>query len=160
MELVDIYTLSPGADYYYRIKVPKDIQLGLWLTEIAFFTTNKKLVYHRKGISITTIAPTKDGLEFVKWSADGKYALFLEFKLNELCNYVLLNLESAICYRLRWTKQEEILWNKLPGRGFDIKPILRKIKKLNIQPQQPYKDSPCKNLWQRIFGLYNWYPRV
>ncbi len=133
----EINTLSPNQQFFYKISEPQEVQWGIWICKVALFTTQNKSLYYRQGYFANLMPNTN----IVKWSSDGRFALFNEFLLNKLCDYVIIDLSLEICYRVRWTKQTEAFWNGLEDRKYNSTEVLSHLYKEKIFPESTFKDK-------------------
>lgn len=94
--LVDIFTLSPNKNYYYKIRKPQSLNPSAFGCKIAFYSINGLLIYHHSKVFTHELhnnkelgeikekflssnykfinTPNQPSLEFVKWSLQGNIA--------------------------------------------------------------------------------------
>jgi len=137
------------SNNYFKIQTATEKQWGLILAPISFYK-DKYLIYYRKGYMANNIVAEGQAI-FAKWSKNYNYVFFNEFKENELCDYVFLDMQLEIVYRIKWNKQEEEFWNKL-NNGFDENAIFDRLFDKKIKPEKPYKDK----INNSFFKKSNW----
>ena len=157
--LVDINTLSPNENFWYKIQKPFDATMGNFVSRIAFFDINEKLIYHRKDAFAHWLKPWHQ-IEFVKWSRQGNMAYFYEFKINSIYDSVFLNLKDEISFRIDERKNDFAIVESLNLRNwyYDENEVLQKLESLKIFKRSLYTDPVNKSLLDRIVNRNNWYP--
>ena len=116
---IKISTVSPNGKFFYKIKEPKDLYWGLLCSPIAFFDTERNLIYFNKAqYAQFGLTKTKEW-EIVNWSLSGNFAFFIERNSAKSLQYILLNLVNKTVsktdfqniHKDRWTAK---LFDKLP----------------------------------------------
>lgn len=162
-KLVNINTLSPNGNYYYKIQSPREINMGNYGGKIAFYEKNKTLLYHRNDCIAHGIPPG-EVIEFVSWSRQGNMAHFYEFKRNYIYDIVFLDFDNNISFRLNQLNNDEFkLFYDLNviGKAYDEKVVRTILIENDIKQEAFYKDEIIKpTLLEMIFRKTRWYPRV
>lgn len=158
--LVNIVTLSPSKEFYYRIRRPRLINKANYGCCIAFYDIQGNLVYHHRRARAHWLAPF-DQVHFVKWSQKGRFALFHEYARGLLDDYVFLDLYRQQLYRLnryRFAPELDFL-DELQDRDYDGFRALDKIRTLGVQASPVIRDPvPKRSWWDWLLRRNRWHP--
>lgn len=159
--LIDINTLSPNRQFYYRLLKPKEITFGNYGTKLAFYDKSGSLLYHRSGVYSHEIKMSDNKIGFVNWSVDGIMAYLLEFQKGEINEDLFINMVTQECYRVSnensrisdiWGGNRENFIDKVTLKKADE--LAESLRELGIAPQKPYLDKVGNIITE--FGL--WHP--
>lgn len=149
---VNINTISPSKEFYYKIQKPIEVSMGVFASPIAFFDMSNNLIFSTGKDRASYLPPFKL-FENVIW-LNGELALFLLFKRNasKIC---IINLKKQIIYLYNCQK------------GDNIEELIFKIKNLKtVKPtelvNQGFKceqiNSSKNKFKETIFN--KWYPKI
>ena len=181
--LINVNTLSPSGNFYYRIKAPKSLNPSAFGCEIAFYNNNSDLIYHRSKVYAHELHSKEEiklarqemelgqfnekeessSIEIVKWSIQGNFAYFLEhyrWNYEKLYESVFLNLKEQYCYRINELNNNFEIINtlNLKNRNYDEIEINKKLEILGFKPEEPIKDKIQNNFFAHLFNLNKWQP--
>ena len=167
--LVNINTLSPNKEYYYLVSKPKSLNPAAWGVEIAFYSLQKELLYHKKG-SFANELPDKEvkhyteqgdhnlpqgqrqeGIEFVRWSADGDLAYIFEYSVPSNYKHIFLDLTAKKIYSLEYKRENDFF---VPP-GFTRDYFNDILSKYNFGSKSTINDNPSKSIF-----VNKWYPII
>jgi hypothetical protein len=97
-DFVNINTLSKNGDYYYKIKKPFEVSIGVFASDIAFFETyNHQLIYCNEKGWLASYLPPFESFNNVIWLKNN-YVLFVEYQRGREYKLCILNLEHQKLY--------------------------------------------------------------
>jgi hypothetical protein len=151
---VNLYSLSPNHKYYYRIKKPWEVAMGVYAAPLAFFSVEDSLIYCTPINRDPSYLPPFESFKNVEWLDDGGYAFFIEYERNnsDLC---VLSLDEKICYKRKMVLGEEIedvLKQFIPSKN-----IIDLLSELQFLKYQISDTDNIDNFRENIFNV--WYPR-
>lgn len=181
--LLNINSLSPSSNFFYRVQEPKELNKSAFGCEIAFFNINEQLIYHRSKVYAhelhnkdeieqarhqmelgkVTETLNSSSIEVVKWSIQGNIAYFLEhysWNFEKIYESVFLNLKEEYCYRINEVKNNFKIVDSLhlKDREFNEHDVLEKLKSMGLQQEGLIKDEmPIGNFFN-LFSRNKWYP--
>lgn len=91
---VDTDTLSPNKMYYYKLTKPHEKAMGVFTADIAYFTSDDKLLYVTPKETPGSYLPPFTTFVNVMWLCEGKIALHIEYSRN-LSQICLLFVEKS-----------------------------------------------------------------
>lgn len=114
-----INTLSPNGRFFFKIKEPKDLYWGLFVSPIAFFDIAGNLIYYNQKDYVQYTNLDKNSWTLVTWSSSGNFAFFIERHETKTLFYVLLDLENKKVSKTEYLDKDENKWtselfSKLP----------------------------------------------
>lgn len=162
-KLISLNTLSPNGEYYYRMISPREINMGNYGGEIAFYNVGGELLYFRNGYVAHCLLPA-DVIWFVCWSRQGGMAYFYEYLRSKQYAFVFLDFLNEEFYRLDLYNEE---YKKLiddltlVDKQYDENVVKAAFLSKGIMPEKFTKDvMPKFTLSDRIFRSTKWYPKL
>lgn len=170
--LINVNTLSPSGNFFYKIQPPKELNKSAFGCKIAFFNLDNELIYHRSDVYAHElhskkeielehqkmergeISPLKlnNYLILVKWSKEGNLACYLEhyrWNYKVLYESVFLNLADGYCYRIDEIVNEFKIVEELQIHytEFDENKILAELQSLQLNKEEMIKDRISGSKW-------------
>lgn len=155
--LVNIDTLSPSGNYYYKVQKPISINMSNFACKIAFYNIDGVLIYYRKDALAHWLEPSQN-IEVVKWSSEGNLVYFYEYKRDAIYDSVFLHLKDKYCFRIDELKNDvEIVKGlHLQDRKFNELEIINKLQTIGLVRQELIKDIlPKENLFNQLLHKKN-----
>ena len=154
-------TINTQKNFYYKITKPIDVW-GNYHTQIAFFGRDNKIIYHRQDCFAHALQ-IDNSLEFVKWSDNGDFVLFYEYKRGPvpgdgIYDYVLIDLKEKEVYRLDLYKHNHEFLDSLRDNEFDGNQIAYQIINLHIDTEYCFKDKIIVDPLKWLIGIERWKP--
>jgi hypothetical protein len=178
---ININTLSPNNNYFYRITKPIELNKSASGCHISFFTIDGTLLYNRnlnffahelhsseeikilrnKLRSGAIDLPTEENLQLAKWSIEGNLIYILEYSQTyRSYESVILNLKEKYCYRFPEDNSDvEFSFTDLIDIQFSEKDVQERVKTIGIEKSCLIAEKfPPRN----FLGLkiHKWYPKV
>ena len=147
---IDINTLSPNQQFYYKMSAINESSMAWWCCKIAFYDEANNLIYYRSDIKNAWQQPFNK-VNFVKWSQDGNYALIFEFIRDQTNDFLLMDLANQIAFRINRKNENCTFLDDLQNLYYNGTDIADQILKLGGTSQKFVKD-PNNGLFQK------WYP--
>jgi hypothetical protein len=100
---VQLDTLSPNKQFYYRITEPKEVTNGNWGCKIKFCDISGKVIYYNSEVFAHELhIDINAELKFnvVYWSKDGEFALYYEFNNRISYEFAILFLRENYLYKI------------------------------------------------------------
>jgi hypothetical protein len=161
-QLIEINTLSPGKNFYYKVQKPLSINMSNFACRISFYDANGALIYYRHNTLAHWLEPWQK-IELVKWSKQGNLAYFYEYQRNKVYESVFLNLKEKYCYRIDEMKNNfDIVHSlNLKDREFDEDEIISKLAGLDLPRHVLIKDKIMEtNFLDNFLNRNRWYPSI
>lgn len=158
--LIDIFTLSPNKEYYYRVQKPVSINMSNFACKIAFYNSDDQLLYFRNNTFAHWLKPWQT-INLVIWSKQGNMAYFYEYARNNVYESVFLNLKERYCYRIDELQNNFVIINglQLKDREYDEDDVVRELQNAGINQYPLIKDElPASSFLDRLFSKNKWYP--
>lgn len=154
-------TINRQKTFYYKITKPIEVW-GNYHTQIAFFDRDNKIIYHRQECFAHALQ-VGNLLEFVKWSDNGDFVLFYEYRRGTvpgdgIYDYILINLVEKEVYRLDLYKHKHEFLDSLINNEFNGKEIAKQIIDLHIDIEYGFKDKIIVDPLKWLIGLERWKP--
>lgn len=151
---VVLNTLSPNHKYYFRIKKPREVAMGVFASSLAFFNASDDLIYCTPKNINASYLPPYECFNNVVWLNDGDCAFFIEYQRNNsyLC---VLSFEEKICYKRKMIPSEDIgnVLNQL-NESQNLSDLLMRAR------FSKYFINDIENFENFKENLFNrWYPR-
>jgi hypothetical protein len=157
---VQLDTLSPNKQFYYRITEPVEVTMGNWGCNIKFCEISGKVIYYNAEVFAHELhIDTKAEFEFnvVYWSKDGEVALYYEFLAAKTYDFAILFLRENCLYKI------DLYDNKAP----DFNEMILKVQNSNSSEIEDFfKESFTKTPFivdsdtPSFFRKKKWYPEI
>lgn len=160
--LINIDTLSPSGNYYYKVQKPISINMANFACKIVFYNIDGSLIYYRKEALAHWLEPSKN-IEVVKWSSEGNLVYFYEYKRNAIYDSVFLHLKDKYCFRIDELKNNvEIVKSlHLQDRKFNEEEVINKLQAKGLERQELIKDELSEeNFFNKLLHHSKWHPSI
>jgi len=157
--VININTLSPNMEFYYRIQRLRSLNPSAFGAKIAFFSIDNELLYYNKNRYSHELrclpneiseSISEESIHLVKWSSDGNIVYILEYYMSE-------NFDTFIDLRKRIiiSKKNHRYDSFIVPNSFSNDFLSQLMKKYEFKKERIKNDIFSEN-----YFFNKWFPKV